>query len=78
MEVNELIVGFVIVALAFFTVMHSAKNPDNQNKKIHYRSFKSPVVSNAELFDTFNRKSELTEDDNNDSEIHDQEPAVNE
>jgi len=52
MAPRELIIGLVVAVLAFFTVMDSVKNPEKPKK--HYRSFKSPVVSNAELFDAFN------------------------
>lgn len=57
MAPKELIFGLIIAVLTFFTVMDSVKNPDKK-KRGHYRSFKAPVASNAELFDAFSEKPE--------------------
>ena len=59
---------FVLIAICYFIfdIMKFEKNPEeySKKKKKFRRSATNPVASNAELFDAFNNKPELNEEDN--------------
>ncbi len=56
------LVVLVFAALAGWAVVHDLKKQIKTGHRGHWRSPKSPVVSNAELFETFNpQKEEDTE-----------------
>ena len=66
MAPKELIVGLVVVGVLIYNIVDFAKNPGKQKKKKHYRSIKSPVPSNLELFDAFGYQPELKEEEKTD------------
>ena len=64
MAPRELIIGLVVVGVLIYNITDFAKNPGEQKKKKHFRSIKSPVPSNQELFDAFGYKPELKDGEN--------------
>lgn len=59
MPPKELIFGILIFAILLFNF--STFDSSKKQKKKHYRSLKSPVVSNAELFDAFSNQNDIHE-----------------